>query len=109
MYCKNCGSKIDDDALFCPKCGNEVAGNDNSNGVFDSFGNLFKNEVKEEKKEVINYFKLKLFIFLSGILVIIALVLLLIGFIEGNEVFYFFAIIPALLIAGLWSLFWDRD
>ena len=21
MFCKNCGAKIDDDALFCEKCG----------------------------------------------------------------------------------------
>jgi uncharacterized membrane protein YvbJ len=25
VYCSNCGSKIDDDALFCPKCGTKTA------------------------------------------------------------------------------------
>jgi uncharacterized Zn finger protein (UPF0148 family) len=24
MYCKKCGAKLNDDALFCPKCGNRV-------------------------------------------------------------------------------------
>lgn len=24
MYCKNCGTKLDDDAKFCPKCGTKV-------------------------------------------------------------------------------------
>ena len=24
-YCKNCGNKLDDDALFCPNCGKSVA------------------------------------------------------------------------------------
>ena len=25
MYCKNCGTQIPDDALFCPACGNKTA------------------------------------------------------------------------------------
>jgi len=24
VYCSNCGAKIDDDALFCPKCGTKT-------------------------------------------------------------------------------------
>lgn len=24
MYCSNCGAKIDDEALFCPKCGTKT-------------------------------------------------------------------------------------
>ena len=25
VYCSNCGSKIDDDAFFCPKCGTKTS------------------------------------------------------------------------------------
>ena len=25
-YCKNCGTKLDDGAKFCPKCGNPTNG-----------------------------------------------------------------------------------
>ena len=25
-YCKNCGTKLDDGAKFCPKCGNPIEG-----------------------------------------------------------------------------------
>lgn len=24
MFCKNCGSKLDDDAVFCEKCGTAI-------------------------------------------------------------------------------------
>lgn len=24
MFCKNCGCKLDDDALFCPNCGKKM-------------------------------------------------------------------------------------
>ena len=30
MYCGKCGSKIDDDALFCPVCGSEIKISGNS-------------------------------------------------------------------------------
>jgi uncharacterized membrane protein YvbJ len=27
-YCQYCGAKIDEDAVFCPKCGERLVGND---------------------------------------------------------------------------------
>ncbi|MCD8287016.1 MAG: zinc ribbon domain-containing protein [Clostridia bacterium] len=32
MYCKNCGSKLDDDARFCPHCGTAVTRTDTATG-----------------------------------------------------------------------------
>ena len=29
MYCGKCGSKIDDDSLFCPVCGSEIKASGN--------------------------------------------------------------------------------
>ena len=33
MFCKNCGSKLDDDALFCDKCGTPIKKDISSNGT----------------------------------------------------------------------------
>lgn len=38
MFCKNCGTEINEEARFCPKCGTEVSGE----------GTPKKNEVKED-------------------------------------------------------------
>ena len=31
MYCKNCGSQIDDDSKFCDKCGQTISKNEEKN------------------------------------------------------------------------------
>lgn len=38
MYCQHCGTPLDDDAAFCPKCGNKVnAPNFSAQGEKDEF------------------------------------------------------------------------
>ena len=36
-YCKNCGSQIDENAIFCPRCGSRVNG-DSNNMSFNPYG-----------------------------------------------------------------------
>ena len=33
MYCQNCGTRLDDGALFCPNCGYSVSGSGRANGA----------------------------------------------------------------------------
>jgi len=36
VYCSNCGSKIDDEAFFCPKCGTKTAKGKNAKTPYPS-------------------------------------------------------------------------
>lgn len=33
MYCNNCGTKVPDDATFCPNCGNNMQSQKQLNGI----------------------------------------------------------------------------
>ena len=33
MYCNNCGTKVPDDATFCPNCGNNMQSQKQLNGM----------------------------------------------------------------------------
>lgn len=36
MFCKNCGSELNDTDKFCPNCGSPVGGNNNYNRMFQN-------------------------------------------------------------------------
>ncbi len=36
VYCSNCGSKIDDDAFFCPKCGTKTQAGKTAKATYPS-------------------------------------------------------------------------
>lgn len=37
MYCNNCGTKVPDDATFCPNCGNNMQSQKQLNGIKNDF------------------------------------------------------------------------
>ncbi|MCC8141314.1 MAG: NINE protein [Lachnospiraceae bacterium] len=39
MYCKNCGSSMNDNAKFCPKCGTPVTPEGSAGTTFSDYGN----------------------------------------------------------------------
>ena len=39
MYCNNCGTKVPDDATFCPNCGNNMQSQKQLNGIKNDFSN----------------------------------------------------------------------
>ena len=39
MYCKNCGSQIDDDSKFCDKCGQTISKNEENNSNVEQSSN----------------------------------------------------------------------
>ena len=47
MYCKNCGSQIDDDSKFCDKCGQTISKNEERDNT------AAKDTKKRDRKSVV--------------------------------------------------------
>jgi predicted nucleic acid-binding Zn ribbon protein len=69
IYCQYCGEKIDDDAVFCPKCGEILVGEDTKWQEFQ-----IREEVDEAKDRANMY-------------VILAIVLATVGMMGGSVLF----------------------
>ena len=45
MYCNNCGTKVPDDATFCPNCGNNMQSQKQLNGIKNDFSKNLSHEI----------------------------------------------------------------
>lgn len=54
MYCKNCGSQIDDDSKFCDKCGQTISKNEERDNTTAKDTKKSGIELEKEKLEKIN-------------------------------------------------------
>jgi uncharacterized membrane protein YvbJ len=52
-YCNVCGAKVPEDAAFCPKCGNKVAGSSGANSPSDELREAF-NRMSIEMEKAFN-------------------------------------------------------
>ncbi|MDD3171232.1 MAG: DUF975 family protein [Bacilli bacterium] len=71
MYCKKCGKEINDDATFCPFCGENVNGKETSNGLNDLKNYRYKRRreydghaIKQEAKDALKGNVLMMFVVL---------------------------------------------
>lgn len=52
MYCKNCGSQIDDDSKFCDKCGQTISKNEENNSNVEQSSNEKKDNVNNDDNNI---------------------------------------------------------
>ena len=53
MYCNNCGTKVPDDATFCPNCGNNMQSQKQLNGIKNDFSKNFDLYLKDSYNKLI--------------------------------------------------------
>ena len=52
MYCKNCGSQIDDDSKICDKCGQTISKNEENNSNVEQSSNEKKDNVNNDDNNI---------------------------------------------------------
>ena len=85
MYCNNCGTKVPDDATFCPNCGNNMQSQKQLNGIKNDFSKN-SNGNKHSKKNN-NNTALIVAIIVATLIVFISAGLIMFNVMSGSSPF----------------------